>query len=190
MLQHIRNERPWRPFVAPPGDGSEAVVRKVASILGRHVLPAVCARAEVFASTLTLLPLTVGQMQGSSWMAIGMVIRVTDGRETVAARHLTVAARLAGLPRAGGAGETFLAALRPLLKGRRLVRAALAARLRACEERPPAPSRLTAADWETIWALYFRPMLALEMELAKLLDGQTAVSSRAGGVRPAGPGRP
>ncbi len=188
-MQHIRSEKPWRPFEAPPGAEPQATLRKVASILSRHVLPAVCVRSEVFASTLTLLPVTVGQMRDSSWMAVEMILRVSDGREAAAARHLAAAARLAGTALAGGAGETFLAALRPLLKGRRLVRAALAARLRACRERPPAAGRLSAADWETVWALYFRPMLALEMGLARLLDDLTVLSSLEGGVRPGGPAR-
>ncbi|MHB8756624.1 MAG: hypothetical protein ACYC6V_01215 [Bacillota bacterium] len=189
-MQHIRNEKPQRPCEAPPGAKPQATLRKVASILSRHVLPAVCVRSEVFASTLTLLPVTVGQMRDSSWMAVEMVLRVTDGREAVAARHLASAARLAGTARTGGLGGTFLVALHSILKGRRLVRAALTARLRACRERPPAAGRLSAADWETVWALYFRPMLALEMELARLLDDLTKISSPEGGVRPGGPARP
>lgn len=178
MLSHIRRAKPWRPSVEPPGPEPRATLRKVASILRLDVLPAVCGRAEVFVATLSLLPLTVDEMGISSWTAIGMVLKVTDGHDAHARRHLGTALRLLA-----GTGR-LSAELEPLLRRRRLVRAALAARLRACRDRPATMNRLSRADWEFSWAIYLRPMLALELQLAKVLDGFVEVNSPEEGVRP------
>lgn len=188
-MSHTRRAKPWRPSAASPGPERRATLRKVVSILRHDVLPAVCARAEVFAAALSLLPLTIGGEGASSWVAIGLVLQVTDGYEGRLRRRLGAAVSLlkgGGRERHGTPPIDFPTTLGPILRRRKLVRAALGARLRTCRARGALgePDRRSPADWELSWAIYLRPALSLEIELARTIHAFVEVNSRVGGGRP------
>ncbi|HEY3316482.1 MAG TPA: hypothetical protein VGL40_14550 [Bacillota bacterium] len=133
----------------------------------RRILPAVCVRADLLAATLSLLPVTVGEMRESSWRAMRMMACLCDAKEETVQRGMAQLNRLTE----GRAAVNLTARVHPLLRKRRLARAALEARLRRCQRRAPTEGRLSPADWEFSWSLFIRPMLVLDAELAAELDG-------------------